>query len=46
MSTTAIHKFDVIEAKTIGTTARAQMSIAVFRDRLIVQPSLMSFEEM
>src|SRR5215213_6412484 len=42
---TAIHKFDVKDAKTIGTTARAQINIAVLRPVLIVQPRLINAEE-
>lgn len=40
IKTTAVQRFEVIEAKMIGTTASAQTSIAAFLDLLIVQPRL------
>src|SRR5262249_37795751 len=38
MSKTATHRLVTFDAATIGTTSTAQISIAVFRARLIVQP--------
>src|SRR5262245_1190898 len=43
---TATHKFEVIDANTIGTTASAQISMAVLRLLLMLQPRLISVEEM
>src|SRR5687768_16497449 len=45
ISTTATHRFDVCAAKTIGTTARAQINIANLRAALIVQPRLIRDDE-
>ena len=44
-SATATQRFDARDAKMIGTTASAQMSIAVLRARVTVQPRLISADE-
>ena len=43
MSAIARTRLDVIDAKKIGTTQSAQMSIVVFRARFTDQPRLMNF---
>src|SRR5688500_19988913 len=45
MISTASQRLFTFEAKITGVTARAQISIAVLRERLIVQPRLMNFDE-
>src|SRR5689334_14355521 len=45
ISTTATQSFDVCAAKTIGTTASAQINIAALRPPLMVQPRLISDDE-
>src|SRR5262245_32950809 len=42
---TAIQRFDVCAANTIGTTASAQIIIANLRPALMVQPRLISDDE-
>src|SRR6185295_7674489 len=45
IKSTATHRFEVCAAKTIGTTASAQINIASFRPALMVQPRLISDDE-
>src|SRR5829696_7693818 len=42
---TATHILLAPDAKTIGTTASAQMSIAIFRPALTVQPRLINVDD-
>src|SRR5512132_3843042 len=44
-SSTDVHRLDDLEAKMIGTTADAQMNMAVLRAALRLQPRLMRAEE-
>src|SRR5262245_34274876 len=44
-SATATHTFEAPDASTIGTTDRAQTSIAVFRPALTDQPRRISVDE-
>src|SRR5262249_23620452 len=45
ISATAPHSPDIIGVKTIGTTQRAQISIAVFRALLTDQPRLIKLDD-
>src|SRR6476620_4976685 len=42
---TATQRFFTFETKMIGVTARAQINIAVLRERLMVQPRLMKVDD-
>src|SRR6266851_7643340 len=44
-SSTDVHRLDDFEAKMIGTTAAAQMNMAVLRAALRLQPPLMTADE-
>src|SRR5215813_6209108 len=45
IKTTAVQRPDALAAKMMGTTAKAQMSMAVLRLRLMVQPRLIMADE-